>query len=96
MLLAANASAIYPSLDQKTSDEVVRKEILRLNYNVEGLNWQEIGRYLRMTNSPALWSYWKVRKLIPKRVSKEGVTPGITVQEARSCKLIQTNGYSLQ
>ena len=95
LLIDADAKALFPSLDHHQSAEVVRKEILRTNYHVEGTNWQEMARYLAMTSSPGEWSRWKVKKMIPSRISNTGVTSGITGKEAQEGVVRQSSGSSL-
>ena len=48
---AADAEALYPSLDPNICARVVREETLKSNLEVDG-NWQEMARYLAMTSNP--------------------------------------------
>ena len=48
----------------------------------EGVNTQEMGRYVAMTSDPWEWKRWGVTQFIPKRTRNKGPEPGITGKEA--------------
>ena len=66
-LLAADATALYPSLDHKYTAEIIRQEVLKSRVSVEGLNTKELARYVRMTCSRGEISRWKLKRLLPWR-----------------------------
>ena len=50
-LIAADAEALYPSLDPQICARVVREETLKSDLEVDG-NWQEMARCLAMCSDP--------------------------------------------
>ena len=64
--------------------EIVRQEILRSDVKVEGLNWKELGRYVRMTCPPAKWRKWGIRRLLPRRKKSGNKEPSIIGPEAQA------------
>ena len=55
-LLAADAEALYPSLNTTQCAKVVRDMFMEADINVEGCNWKEMARYLAMTSDPWEWA----------------------------------------
>ena len=53
------------------------------NMKLEGFNWKEMARYLRMCGNPGLWAKWRVKKYLPVRVHSKGSEPGIFGAEAQ-------------
>ena len=53
----------------------------------EGVNTQEMGRYLAMNADPWECRRWGVADFIPWRKHTKGKTPGITGREAMSSDL---------
>ena len=84
LLIAADAVALYPSLDHQRSSEVVRREVMQSKLRMQGTNWREMARYLKMTCSPGEVARYKVKKFLPSRSKTGGNEPGITGTEAQS------------
>ena len=85
-LIAADAEALYLSLDPNICARIVREETLKSNLEVDG-NWQEMARYLAMTSDPWEHKQWKVDQFIPWRAHSKGPTPSITGKEAMGADL---------
>ncbi|MCP3678952.1 MAG: hypothetical protein GY782_01110, partial [Gammaproteobacteria bacterium] len=86
-LIAADAEALYPSLDAGICSKVVREECIRSDMEVDNTNWQEMARYIAMTSDPWEWKQWQVAQFIPKRAFTRGHAPGITGKEAMGADL---------
>ena len=78
VLTASDAEALYPSLDAYECAKVVREEVAKMDFNMDGFNWKEMARYLAMTSEGWQWRQWCVRDLIPWRRYSKGPSPGIT------------------
>ena len=87
VLVAADAMALYPSLDRHECARVVREEVIKSEVVVEGTNWREMARYLAITSDPWEWSKWGVRPFIPTKIHNVGPDPGITGKEALGASL---------
>ena len=48
LLTAANAKALYQSLDAQESAKKVREELMRMEISSEQFSWREMARYLAM------------------------------------------------
>ena len=75
--------ALYPSLDHRQSAEVVRKEIIKANLELRGVNYHQLAKYIRITSGPSDWSKWNVNKLLPKSRKEGRVEPRIIGQVAK-------------
>ena len=50
---------------------------------VDGLNWRELARYVRMTCPKGKWRRWGVSRLMPRRLKQGNKEPSIRGQEAQ-------------
>ena len=82
-LLAADAAALYPSLNHHLTAEVIRREVMNSKLKVHGTDWRELAKYLKLTSTPAEISRWKVKKFMPRRGKSGGRAPTIKGAEAK-------------
>ena len=57
---------------------MVREEVKQMDFNVDGINWKEMARYLAMCSEPWQQRQWGVREMIPDRRYTKGPTLGIS------------------
>ncbi len=52
MILASDAVALFPSLKKEETSAAVFEEVLRSRVQVEGMNWKETARYIKINSEP--------------------------------------------
>ena len=53
MILAADAVALFPSLDPKKTAELVGREFVTSNLEMDGVDYLELGKYIALNWTPA-------------------------------------------
>ena len=72
----------YPDRPGLRNPEIVGQ--MQSKLKMEGTNWREMARYLKMTCSPGEVARYKIKKFLPTRSKTGGSEPGITGAEAQS------------
>ena len=83
-ITGADAKALYPSLKGRHTARVVRDAALKTKLRVEGMNWQEVARYVAMGYDPFEKRALGLERILPKRRFHKGAKPGVTGKEPLS------------
>ena len=86
MLVACDAVKLFPSLRASESSTAVREATINIvsqsGLKVEGLEYNEMAKYVRMNMTDWEIRVRKLSKIVPKRKYKHGKMPGMSGSEA--------------
>ena len=74
VLIGNDVTALYPSLTMTNTARIVRNQILKSKVKFEGFDMDKGRAYLAM-NQDKIEEIEKIRKLLPRKKAKTGVTP---------------------
>lgn len=66
IVTGADTVALYPSLDQEITSEVIKEEFLSSDIEPEGINYKEALRYIAMVYSKEQIQQENLERVVPK------------------------------
>ena len=73
--------ALYPSLLASTSTEIIKEVFMKTDIKIEGINWQEAGKYIAINLSATEINNLGLNEVVCTRIRKGGRSPGMTTAE---------------
>ena len=83
--------ALYPSLLASTSTKIITEVLTTTDIKIEGINWQEAGKYLAINLNAQEVNDLGLKDLVSTRIKKGGRNPGMTTAEVMG-KLFREEG----
>ena len=83
--------ALYPSLLASTSTKIITEVFMATDIKIEGINWQEAGKYLAINLNAQEVNDLGLKDLVSTRIKKGGRNPGMTTAEVMG-KLFREEG----
>ena len=87
--------ALFPSLDSANTGRIVREEVQTSTIKIEGFNVRLGVRYISM-NREYTGDLGEIEHLLPYRVTKPGVKPGMKCKWVNSKEIIDDDGSTLR
>ena len=75
---STDVKALYPSLLAEGTTDIIEEVFMQSELKVEGVDWNEAGKYLTINLSPNEISELKLDEVMSKRRRARGRKPGIT------------------
>ena len=90
VMLGADVVALFPSLPAAASGKIVREAVIKIvqqsNLRVNGIDYRELAKYVRMNMTDFEIISRKLNRIVPVRKYKKGQMPGMTGKEATKRK----------
>ena len=76
-----DVKALYPSLLATNSTQIITDVFMETNIKIEGINWEEAGKYLAINLSASEINSLGLTEVVNTRIKKGGRSPGMTTAE---------------
>ena len=80
-IVGSDVAALYPSLDAVEVARIIYNAIMETEIKFSGVDYMEACRLIALTSTEQECRLSKLRRILPKRRSKQGTRPGITGED---------------